>query len=130
MEDVCLAVLPVREALLVRASQLHGSLSEIGVIILSFCALALLSIMYLSHGGLELHFVRVNDLGLLFHVERLLMAFRVGILPRELLLVVACGHGGVRVPHEPVVASSALAIQVVADRHLFEGISGPQRIAS
>lgn len=120
MEDISFAVLPIREALLVRAGQLHGSLPEVRVIVLSFCALALLSIMHLSHGGLELHFVRVNDLSFFFHVERLFVAFRVGILPRELLLVVASGHGRVRVPHEPVVASRALAIQVVTNRHLLD----------
>lgn len=110
MEHVCLAVLPVGEALLVAARELHGSLSELARLDFGFCTLALLPIMNLPHGGFKLHFVRVDNFRFLLKIERQFVVLRVSILPRELLLVVRGGHGGVRVPHESVVAPGALAI--------------------
>lgn len=119
MENVSITVFPVREIHRVGAVEIHWSITQFRVKTALVGLLAILTVMNHPLSSVQVHLVRVDNLGLLLHVKGLLVVLGVGIFALKFFLVVRISLGGVWVPHKSVVASSALAIQMVTDWHLL-----------
>lgn len=120
MENVTVRIFPVRELLLVVARRLNWCVIFSKVPLLGLCAGTLLALVDFLIGGIRLHSVGVDDLGLLLEVPRILVVLSVGVLPRVLFLVVTDGHWRVGVPDEAIDAPNGLTVLGVAGRQLLE----------
>jgi len=108
VEDIIVAVLPVRERCLVRARLLDGLRWMCHFLNFLFGLQALLSSELAFVCSRHVHLVRVDDLGLFFEVECLLVVFDLccGQLAVVVLTVVGEESLWVGVAHEPVRAAS------------------------
>ena len=71
MEDVILAIVPVRESCMVRASLLHWLCRSNDLNVFSWGRFTLLAAVPLLMSCLQVHGVRVDDFCLFFHVKSL-----------------------------------------------------------
>lgn len=106
MKDVLVAVAPVWIQILVLRSRCNRCIVRLKLLAFGTGFLTLSSLEIVLEGGGEVHLVGVDDLVLLFKIESFFVVARGrGFLAHKLLLVVADGHGGVRVPDEVIDAT-------------------------
>jgi hypothetical protein len=120
MENVSVAISPVRVVHLVRTVELHWLLAELVVKIDQVSTLPVAAVVNLTLSRLQIHLVGIDDLGFLLQVESALVVLCKSTFTLKLFLVVAVGFGRVWVAYKSIVATCLSSIQVVTNWHLFD----------